>query len=682
LVIKPFRFIVRFVLPLRPMSRVARVIITLIIIPLSFANGQNQVLIKEIKQKLQQANDQEMFNLMNDLAWEYRFAYPDSTIYFANQAYELGKALKLKTGLSRPLNYIGVAYDKKGEPINSYDKYVQAFTLAEQQADSSQIAYSNNNIGRLLADQGVHSKALEYFLKARIMFEALGDSSGLAYVFQSIGRINESQRDFKNGEQNFLTAYQLRVKLGNTRDIMAALVYLGSLTQKSGDLQKSLIYFKKADSAGHVINDRINLAEIKILLAKNFLLTDNLDSAQILSAEGLQVITGQNAKRTLPDALLVRGQVLLRMGNVNEARKFFMEGLKIATQIKELDVKMEAHYHLWKLAEKSGNGNESLIHYNQYLIIQDTLKDLEVTRSLERFQFENEIQRREMESRLVKTQAESQVNAARLQNIILSVVSFFTVLVAFIFWRNNKKKQESNQKLLDQNHKLEDLNHEKDTLMNIVAHDLKSPLNRIRGLIQLMEMDKSPEGQAKYLDIIKRTAQSGLTLIGDLLDLSAVSESLTPRHEDVAVHVLINEKIEAYKEAAQAKNITILKLNPDILVVHSDGDFIKRIVDNLLSNSIKFSHPNSRVSINYGEGQSQFFISVKDNGPGFSDKDKTQLYQKFRRLSAQPTASESSNGLGLALIKSLVDRLNGSIELVSEERKGSEFIITLPNKTI
>lgn len=620
---------------------------------------------------------------MNDLAWEYRFAYPDSTIYYSTQAYELGKALNLKHGLSRPLNYIGVAYDKKGEPINSYDVYMRAFALAEQQQDSSQIAYSNNNIGRLLSDQGVHSKALDYFLKARRMFEAMKDSSGLAYVYQSIGRINDSQRDYKNAEENFLQAYRLRIGLGNTRDIMAALVYLGSLTQKSGDIKKSLAYFLKADSAGRVINDRINLAEIKILLARNYLTTGDIDSAEVLSAEGLRVISLQNAKRTLPEALLVRGQVMLKRGNTTEAKKFFLKGLEIATQTKELDVKLEAHFQLWKLAEALGNSQEQLLHYNQYLVIQDTLKDLQVARSLERFQFENEIQKREMENRLVKAEAKSTVQAARLQNITLSIVSFFTVLVAFILWRNNRKKQVINQKLLDQNHRLEELNNEKDTLMNIVAHDLKSPLNRIKGLIQLMEMDKSAEGQAKYLEIIKKTTRSGLSLIGDLLDLNAASETmLKPHIQDVALHVLVDEKIEAYKEAAQAKNISILKLNPDILIVHSDPDFIKRILDNLLSNSIKFSNPNARIVVNYGEGLNNFFFSVKDSGPGFSDKDKSQLYQKFRRLSAQPTASESSNGLGLALIKSLVDRLGGNIDLISEERKGSEFIITLPNRTI
>ena len=645
--------------------------------------GQNQALISEIRGKIKDAKNHEKFSLLNDLAWEYRFSFPDSTIYYSSLAYELGKTIGLEIGLSRPLNYIGVAYDKKGEPINAYDHYNKAFTIAERFSDSLQIGYSQNNLGRLLSDQGIHNKALEYFLKARKVFSALKDSSGLAYVYQSIGRINDSQKDYKNAELNFLIAYKIRVNLGNTRDIMAGLVYLGTALQKSGNNQKALEYLLKADSAGHVINDRINLAEIKVLLAKNYLATGNLDSAQKLSIEGLAVISGQNAKRTLPEALLVRGQVLLRLGNQKEAKRFFTQGLDIATQTKELDVKMDAHYLLWQLAEQQNDNSEKLLHHNQYLIIQDTLKDLEVARSLERFQFENEIQKRELESKLIQARAESTVQKARLQNITLSVVSFFMVLMAFVLWRNNRKKQEINKKLTAQNQKLEELNHEKDTLMNIVAHDLKSPLNRINGLTHLMELDTQPESQKQYIDIIKKTTRAGLTLISDLLDLSAANEtSLKPVVKSFDLPALIRNKIESFQEATKVKNIALNLKSISPTDTHTDPDFIERIIENLISNAIKFSEPNSSVEVSYGANKAELFISVKDNGPGFTEKDKAQLFQKFKKLSAQPTANESSNGLGLALIKSLVDRLNGKIELKSEVGKGSEFIITLPNEAI
>ena len=112
--------------------------------------------------------------------------------------------------------------------------------------------------------------------------------------------------------------------------------------------------------------------------------------------------------------------------------------------------------------------------------------------------------------------------------------------------------------------------------------------------------------------------------------------------------------------------------------VNLDLNYLSRIVDNLLSNAIKFSKPNSVVQISAGKEDNNFWISVKDEGPGFSEKDRNQLFQRFKKLSARPTAGETSNGLGLAIVKTLVDRLNGTIDLVSEPDKGSEFIVKLP----
>jgi signal transduction histidine kinase len=207
-----------------------------------------------------------------------------------------------------------------------------------------------------------------------------------------------------------------------------------------------------------------------------------------------------------------------------------------------------------------GNKTESIQHYNQYLVIQDSIKDLEVTRNLERFHFESEIQKRELENKLSRTQNEAILQTARLQNVILSLVLIFAVTIVIILWINNKKKQSANKKLQDQNELLEELNHEKDTLMNIVAHDLKSPLNRISGLTQLLEKDGNPQSTKEYLDIIKKTTKSGLTLIADLLDLNAVSESkLKPDYKETDIQKIIDVRVESYKQAAGAKNITINK---------------------------------------------------------------------------------------------------------------------------
>jgi signal transduction histidine kinase len=116
--------------------------------------------------------------------------------------------------------------------------------------------------------------------------------------------------------------------------------------------------------------------------------------------------------------------------------------------------------------------------------------------------------------------------------------------------------------------------------------------------------------------------------------------------------------------------------------VKSNPGYLSRIIDNLISNAIKFSKNGSTVSVNAKIENGSFTLLVKDNGPGFSEDDKKLLYQRFKKLSARPTAGESSNGLGLAIVKTLVDRLEGEISLSSELGKGSEFLVRIPIKIV
>ena len=229
------------------------------------------------------------------------------------------------------------------------------------------------------------------------------------------------------------------------------------------------------------------------------------------------------------------------------------------------------------------------------------------------------------------------------------------------------------------NPQLSDLNHEKDTLMSIVAHDLKSPLNAIKGVADLMEIEGGLTlDQKKYVSMTKEATQSGLYLIKDLLDVHMLEENVIPNYTTFEISEFLLRKVNGFQPAAEAKNIHLQITRIENVDVYLDADYLGRIVDNLLTNAIKFSNRNSTVDVAAGKSNDQIWISIKDKGQGFSDKDKRDLFQKFKKLSSQPTAGESSNGLGLAIVKTLVDRMKGTIELISEKGKGSEFIIRVP----
>jgi signal transduction histidine kinase/Tfp pilus assembly protein PilF len=667
------------------------------------SSGQNLELISRIKGDLKNAEKEKRFALLNKLAWEYRWAYPDSTIFYASEAYILGQNLKLKKGIAEPLNFIGVAYNYKGDRINAYDYYEKALSISTNQKDSIQIAYSDNNLGRLFFEQGVLSRSYDYFARALRIFESLRNPSGIAYSYQSLANLYKSQNDFEKAENHYKKAYELRLAIGNTRDIMSALSQIGMLYQDNHDQDKALHYLHKADSAGRIINDEINLAEIKTQIANSYLNQNRLDQAEAMCAEGLTVISKGKNLRLLPQAYLTMGQIQLRKKQTQPAKKYFNQALSISTEIKDLNSTMESYYWLWQISKLEQNKSQELSNHNQYLVLRDSVKDLDVTRQVERLQFEIEISRKEQENELLKAnQAKNDalIQQQKLQNIILIIVLVSISMLVLFQWMSIKKRKdiyeklreqntfiqrqrqeiiEQNEKLSIRNQELSDLNYEKDTLMSIVAHDLKSPLNRINGIVQIMELEGGlTTDQRSYLRMIKEGTHAGLDLIKDLLDVHMLQENTVPHFEVFDLSTFILEKTKAFELAAGSKGIHLQITRVESEDINMDVAYLGRIVDNLLSNAIKFSVPDSEVQIGAGRDKDHFWISVKDNGPGFNEKDRNLLFQRFKKLSARPTAGESSNGLGLAIVKTLVDRLHGTIELISEPKKGSEFIVRLP----
>ncbi len=680
------------------------VIFSLFLVFWSFcAVSQNIHLIDSLRRKISSTEGEKRFSLLDDLAWEYRSAYPDSTIMYALQAYELGKELGLSRGLAEPLNFIGVAYNYKGDRIKSYEYYDQALKLSIEQSDSLQRAFSNNNLGRLFFEQGILSRAYDYFIEAQAIFEDINDPTGLAYTYQSLARLYKSQRDNAKAENNYLKANKIRISLGNTPDITSAFIQTGRFYQENNEHEKALLYLHRADSAASLIHDEINLAEIKTYIAKSYLHQGLLREAQDICAEGLRVILQKNNVRMQPQAYLTMGQIKFAAKNLAEAKKYYNLALAISSKTNDLTSKMDSHYHLWKLSEKEKNKTAGLHNLNQYLILKDSIKDLDLARQVERLQFEIEIERKEQENELLKVdqaKTEAIIKQQKLQNVILIIIIVFVSIIGLIQWRNSKKRSEINEKLaqqnqfiqnqrleiIDQNEKLSrrnqqlsDINHEKDTLMGIVAHDLKSPLNRIKGIADLMEFEGGlTEDQMSYVRMTKDATQAGLDLIKDLLDVHMLEENVQPNYSAFDISAFLLEKTKSFIPAAEAKNIHLHISKVENGNVFLDADYLSRIIDNLLTNAIKFSNKNSMVEVSATRSNGSLNISIRDQGPGFSDKDKLQLFQKFKKLSARPTAGETSNGLGLAIVKTLVDRMNGSIELISDKGKGSQFIIKLP----
>ncbi|CCD89927.1 two-component system regulator: response regulator receiver (N-terminal) and histidine kinase (C-terminal) [Bradyrhizobium sp. ORS 285] len=243
---------------------------------------------------------------------------------------------------------------------------------------------------------------------------------------------------------------------------------------------------------------------------------------------------------------------------------------------------------------------------------------------------------------------------------------------------------QANRRLSAQWLRLQRANGFKNEILGTVAHDLKNPLGVILGrtemLTELIATGASAEGITSQIGHIRDAAKRLTSMVDHLIsDAMADAFDITIRREPVDVAALIHEVVEANQPLALNKQQVIAVSAPPQLSTMCDIDRIREAIDNLLSNAIKYSPIGGRISVHVGGDGDNTTIGITDQGAGLSPEDLGRLFGRFQRLSAKPTAGESSTGLGLSIVKRIVDMHGGEVTAKSDgPGSGSTFTITLP----
>jgi signal transduction histidine kinase len=231
------------------------------------------------------------------------------------------------------------------------------------------------------------------------------------------------------------------------------------------------------------------------------------------------------------------------------------------------------------------------------------------------------------------------------------------------------------------NEELIKLNQEKVQIISLVSHDLKGPFNRIFALTQLINSGAGnlTKEQKEYLGKIHQIAVDGLGMVRNILDSRKLDDKgieLTTESFDFSV--LLTSLVRSYRTVAEKKRIEIVYEEGPPLILNADELYVGRVIENLLSNAIKFSPEEKKIHVKLSHLASSIEFSVQDNGPGISQEDQLKLFQRFQQLSARPTGGESSSGLGLFIVKTIVDKMGGEILCESELGYGARFILRFP----
>ncbi len=635
--------------------------------------------------------DTTTINRLNALAESYAAQgddVKDTAFFYAKRAFSLAERIGYKRGMAEALATLAYRYNLDGKIEQGLEFGFKQLQLAEELGDKRLIARGLISIGfaagqQSRADSAAIWDARARLLKALAISSELRDSLLITFCYNSLGRLSRMAGEQQSAQQYHEKALAIGEKLASLEQTSWALHSLAALDESQ---QRYTIALQRA---------------VRSLALR------------------------EQSKRTFAIATSLRlvGHIHLKMRNFSAAKRFAERSIGMSKSLDGLFlVKMQSYQLLADANTALKQPTEALSAFKSYTAIKDSAAAIEAKNNILQLQAHIDRERKDHEQSLLAREGALQKAVIERQYalgiFVIGCALLLSILVV-ILWRNNHHKkqqneelssayreirqqqeilesqaqeieltntqlQEINETLQASNIALDEANTFKLNMLSIAAHDLKNPLHTIANFAELLQEDASPNENSRtneFAGRIVRICQRMLTLIHDLLETAAHDlGKMTLQNEPVNLSDLAIAVTEQYATQAQEKDQTIIVENQEECWVEGDVQRLYQVLDNLVSNAIKYSPFGKRIwlTLSIPANQGITRLSVKDEGPGMSDDDKSKAFVMFQRLSAEATGGESSTGIGLALVKQIVELHGGTISIVSEFGHGAEFIVELP----
>ncbi|MBI4372273.1 MAG: PAS domain S-box protein [Candidatus Omnitrophica bacterium] len=249
---------------------------------------------------------------------------------------------------------------------------------------------------------------------------------------------------------------------------------------------------------------------------------------------------------------------------------------------------------------------------------------------------------------------------------------------------SNEELDKSTRELKEANERLKKLDELKSHFISAASHELRTPLTSLKGYVEAIlqgEVGPINEKQNQFLGYVKEATERLHRLLNDLLDISKIESGQVKMTIDlINLRNLLKEEITVFKPQAHDKEISLsLETDENLQPIYCDADKIREVMDNLVSNAIKYTPRNGKIKIFGHNSKNGVQIEVRDTGIGIRNEDLHRVFEPFQCIEKNGIDREESTGLGLTLVKKIVEAHGGEIRVKSEEGKGSSFSVILPH---
>lgn len=622
----------------------------------------------------------------------------DSAIELAKKAIELSKVKGYSIGISNGLGTLGFSSYVKGDYEVAKLYCEESIEIGQTNGLEKELSLAFHALGLININQGNNDEAIRVFTQLVDVATKASNRHLIADASSNLGLAYLNKKYYQRAHQWMVLALKLYNEIEHPQGEVFANLNYGRLFFEQNEYDSAFFYLQKSVQIAELIdNDRARL-HTKSMLGQISLKEDKLNEAERYFLQAYEISSNSALLWEKANLSAWLCELYYYKKNYSEAIKYGEIAITLGKEAKIIHVLQKVNNLLAKsyLESNEFQKAEKHINYLEHLIDSLALEDSVdlISAIIDVNALKEEEENLELVSnQLAKAKAEiSRRNILLIGSILASIL---LLIILTLIFRSNRAKTKSNNELQNLNAKInkqkerlekanEDLdatNKEKDLLLGMVAHDMRSPLNKISGLMHILMLENGADAdQHEIYDMVQRTINDANTLADELLEINKIESGAISKTEDnLMISEFIKQLIEQHKAIADAKNIQLKFVQncADIEFV-SDRKILQRIFENLVSNAIKFSKTNSTVMIKVDVDEDQIRLQVIDNGLGIPEEEHHHLFTKFGKTSTRPTNGEPSNGLGLYIVDQLIKTLGGNLTFQSKVGIGSQFAILLP----
>jgi signal transduction histidine kinase len=553
-----------------------------------------------------------------------------------------------------------------------------AHALFEQAGDKNGVAASLNNIGNVYYSLADYSQALKNYQESLSISKSIGDKKDVATSLNNLGNVYSSLADYPEARKHFQESLSIRRDIGDKSGIAGSLNNLGNVSSQLADYAEALKSYQESLSISKSISDKKTVASSLNNLGSVYSFLADYPEARKYLQESLNVFRDIGFKQGMASSLNNLGNIYFALADYPEALKHQQDSFSLNRDIGNKRGMANAIKDIGSIFIKLHRFEEAETHLQQSLLLCD-----ELGLKQERFEALGFLAQLYAETKQFEKAYLTHIEFYNAKEAVFSTETqkqLTNLQVRFETEQSQKEAELYRLKTIE----LAEANRFKTELLSLAAHDLQSPLQAIMGFAQLIQQtDGMPRHVEKKIINIIHASENMNRLIADLLDTAAMEQSkISVTKIPVAIAELAENVVTQYQQQANTKNQTIHFFADQPCVVETDADKLQRVLENLISNAVKYSPKDKSIWVMVAEVRGAVQLSVRDNGQGIMEAEKEKLFRKFQRLSARPTDGETSTGLGLAIAKQFTELLGGSIRCESAgKNQGATFIVDLPKSS-